>query len=75
MKRFDFVNYYSRLEKAANEEVAVLRREHDTFQDSLTDLEREQFRAGFDQYLKWSIDRSTYEIAFLKELVSNAQPA
>lgn len=46
MKRFDFMNHYSRIEKAVNEyEVMAIRREHDAFRDSLSDGEREQFRA------------------------------
>lgn len=76
MKRFDFMNHYSRIEKAVDEdEVIVIRREHDEFRDSLSDVEREQFRADFDRYLKWSLDRATFEIAFLKEMLTYAQPA
>ena len=53
MKRFNFMNYYNRIEKALSEdEIMVISREHDAFRDSLSDVEREQFRADFDQYLK-----------------------
>lgn len=76
MRRFDFMNHYSRIEKAISEdEVMAIRREHDEFRDSLSTVEREQFRTDFDQYLKWSLDRSTFEIAFLKEMLAEAQPA
>ncbi len=74
MKRFDFKTYYARIGKAvSDEEIAVIRMEHDAFQESLTESERALFRADFDQYLTWSLDRAEIEIAFLKEMLAEAQ--
>ena len=74
MKRFDFTAHYARIEKAASdEEIVSIRMEHDAFKESLTEPERELFRSDFDQYLKWSLDRATFEIAFLKEMLAEAQ--
>ena len=76
MKRFDFTTYYARIEKAASDdEISAIRKEYDAFQNSLTEPERQQFKADFNQYLEKSIDRAKIEIALLKGIVTNAQPA
>ena len=76
MKRFDFMNHYGRIQKAvSNGEIAAIRVEYAAFQESLTEPERALFRADFDQYLKWSLNRAEIEIAFLKEMLAETQAA
>lgn len=76
MQRFDFERHFSRFDYVTDDnEIARMRKEFDDYVAALNPAEREQFRIDFNAHLKWVNDRATFEIAFLKEMLAEAQPA
>ena len=76
MQRFDFEQHFNRFGNTTDvNEIASMKKEFDDYVAALDSTEREQFRIDFNAYLKRVNDRAKIEIAFLKEILANAQPA
>ena len=76
MQQFDFEQHFNRFGNVTDvNEIARMKKEFDDYVAGLDPTEREQFRIDFNAYLKRVNDRAEIEIAFLKEILANAQPA
>ena len=76
MQRFDFEQHFNRFGNITDiNEIALVKKEFDDYVAGLDPTEREQFRIDFNAYLKRTNDRAEIEIAFLKEMLTYAQPA